>query len=122
MLISFMCVNCWRDRGSPTIDNERTRRAVELIGDVYECHGAGGGLHVILDDFNIDNGHMAFCAGYIDSDEYKRDCSPGRLAAERACLVLLRGMTVDERASALARYHYPEYFKIESESEPGFAV
>ncbi len=117
-----MCVNCWRDRGSPTIENERTRRCIELISDVYECHEAGGGLHIILDDFNIDNGHIQFCADYIEQDDYKQNVSPGRLAAERACLILLRGMTVDERASALALYDYPDYFRAEKDSEPGFAV
>jgi len=105
-----MCINCWREYGSPEIKNERVDKAIELIGKVYECHGAGGGLHIVLDDFNIDNDSVQFCVCHINQVEYQENASPGRLKAERECLVLLRGMTMMERASALARYHYPEYF------------
>jgi hypothetical protein len=102
-----MCVNCWIERGSPKIINEMTKALQPLIDDVYEHHGAGGGLHIILDDFNVEDGHVTFCQDWIEHERgngvWKTDpVSPEQLKAERECLKLLKAMTVEERASAIA--------------------
>lgn len=89
-----MCIGCWREYGSPTIDNVTVRAAVCLIGAVYDAPGGsvGGGLHCILDDYNIEDGFLAGGDQDLHNDH------------ERACLAALRTMTLDERASALALY------------------
>ncbi len=102
-----MCDNCWKEHGSPKIINRFTKALQPLIDDVYEHHGAGGGLHIILDDFNIEDGHIQLCQDWIEHERgngiYKCEpVSPEQLKAERACLKLLKQMTVEERASALA--------------------
>ncbi len=99
-----MCQGCWQERGFPSVVNDAVKAAAELIGGVYEHHGAGGGLHVIVDDWNLDDGTVAFCANYIESEEYKSndDVTEERLEAERRCLRALKALTEQERGSALA--------------------
>ena len=81
-----MCVDCWKEYDSPTIDTPDVRAVAVLIADLYQEHGTGGGLHVLVDDWNID-----ILDGY--------DLST---ALERRCLEALRKLSEDERASALA--------------------
>ena len=89
-----MCYGCWEEYGKPQIDNEKVREAVEWVREVYEYHSAGGGLHIILDDFNIEDEHIELCDKWIR----EHGAGPG----EEECLALFKTMTMDERASALA--------------------
>ena len=98
-----MCVDCWKELGSPTIVNDKTIIAARLIAYVYEHCGVGGGAHIVLDDWNLEDSSIDFCLGYIYSDSHK-DVSAGQIVAEEGCLRTLREMTVEERASALALY------------------
>lgn len=91
-----MCNHCWEtEYGSPDMDSGTIRRAVKLIRDVYDAPngGAGGGLHVVVDDWNLGDEHLA-CA--IDNADLTD--------VEDACARHLLSMTEKERASALARY------------------
>lgn len=103
-----MCQWCWEKRGSPRLVTDKVKAAAELIDGVYEHHGCGGGLHIIVDDWNLCDGSVAFCEDYIEKPEYRRnrndEVSDERIEAERACLRALKAMTEDERASALALY------------------
>jgi hypothetical protein len=92
-----MCKDCW-DAESERIDSPAVRRAAELIQIVYEYHPVAGGLHVILDDWNIEDGYLAGGRFPWETD------TPGQIAAEEACLEALRALTEEERASALAIY------------------
>lgn len=95
-----MCFGCWVEYGSPTIRNDRTLAAVDLIGAVYEHSCVGGNLHVQLDDWNIED---EFFEG--DMTVYKcHEATPEQLAAERACYAAFKAMSLAERASALAFY------------------
>jgi hypothetical protein len=98
-----MCFGCWEERGSPKIVNEKTIDAVPLIEAVYEANSVGGNLHIVLDDFNIDDCDLEACRRFIDNheDDALTYCD---VVAERACLDAFVSMTVDERASALAMY------------------
>ena len=98
----IMCEHCWEENGEPKIINEKTEAAAKLIAEVYKHHEAGGGLHIIVDDFNIERDHLLFCEQYIGRPEYVKEVSASRLKAERKCLAALMEMTEDERASALA--------------------
>lgn len=95
-----MCQSCWRESGSPKIDNQKVRDAQPLISDVYEFHGAGGSLHIVLDDSNIDDSDINFCLTSIA--ENKRGYPPEQIEAERKCGEHFLSMTVEERSSALA--------------------
>lgn len=100
-------MECWNNLGSPKIVNEKTKAAVPLIAGVYEFSCSGAGLHIILDDWNIDDSSIAFCEHYIENERGTR--SQEQLDAERACLKAFKEMTLEERASALAMYG--DYFK-----------
>ena len=36
-----------------------------LKQEIYKFHGAGGGLHIVLDDGNMDDESINYCIGYI---------------------------------------------------------
>lgn len=118
-----MCTNCWIDQYSTSkIDTPAVREAALVIAEVYNHHGAGGNLHIVVDDWNLEDGNLEFCSKCIDgagmmpdiaedSPHYKSNLErqanpdpPEQLAAERQCCDLLMALTVDERASALALY------------------
>ena len=84
-----MCSECWGQHGSPKIDSSSVRDAVAKIARVYNFYATGGGLHIVVDDFNIDDGSIDFCLA--------RPLS----TVERKCGETLRAMTVPERAAAI---------------------
>lgn len=96
-----MCKNCWENAGSPSIVNERTRNAANLIDAVYsfdECI-SGGGLHIQLDDLNLKDRHFdSECLSFIDKDECSEECRRAQLA----CFHTLALLSEQERYSALA--------------------
>lgn len=36
-----------------------------LKQEIYKFHGAGGGLHIVLDDGNMENDHINYCIEYV---------------------------------------------------------
>lgn len=95
--IGGMCQQCWNEYGSPRIDTPAVRKAAELIARVYEFNAVGGGLHVVVDDFNIEDGDL--------KERYSWDEeTPEQVAVENECLAALRALSLEERASALALY------------------
>lgn len=100
----IMCENCWINYGSPEISSRRVRRAAEAISNLYEFTGAGGALHIAVEDWNLDDASIEFCINFIDDPSR----SPGfpvpaaQIAAEKKCAEVLRKLTIKERASALA--------------------
>ena len=115
-----MCYGCWEEAGKPQIDNEKVRGAVPLIRAVYDHSCVGGNLHVVLDDWNLEDGNLEFCSYCIDHggvmppdqcneahESYQaakraNPDPPEQLAAERACCDAFMAMTEAERSSALA--------------------
>lgn len=95
-----MCSECWEQAGCPQIANEKVRECIKLIDEVYNHNAVGGGLHVVLDDFNVD-GDMQWESEWVETH---RD-SPEQYEAERACCDLLMTMTEAERMSAVSCYH-----------------
>lgn len=92
-----MCEGCYAEYGSPTIRNEKTDAAAALIARVYEQNCVGGNLHVQLDDWNIED-------EFFDEFTVHHESSDAALAVERQCFDLMKSMTLEERASALALY------------------
>lgn len=82
----MMCDHCWRARGSPIIDTPEVWEAARLIQivDILEPLP----FHVVVDDWNIGTDNVI---NIKPTTEYGR-----RLRS------ILLGMTLAERASALA--------------------
>ena len=92
-----MCYACWDELGKPAILNAKTRALPSLIKAVYAepTGGSGGLLHIVLDDWNIENDSIAYCA---DEANHSRLMT----AAESACIDHMFDMTIEERASGMA--------------------
>lgn len=98
-----MCQGCWEKYDKPAIVNERTLEGARLIDGVYYYSCVGGNAHVVVDDFNIEDCHIEAClTDGLDENIHEADAD--QLAAERACLEYLRGLSIEERASALALF------------------
>ena len=63
--------------------------ASQLIKRVYHFYVTGGGLHIVLDDFNIDDADIDFCLSLPLS------------TVERKCAEALRSLSKEERIAAL---------------------
>ena len=95
-----MCLSCWNDYGAPQLDSPAIRAAAEAIAAVYDLPegGAGGSLHVVVDDFNIDDDDLPWAQQWLN--EHQDD--PEARRVEQNCLDKLRALTLEERASALS--------------------
>jgi len=114
-----MCYGCWVEYAKPAIDTPAIREVVKVIEEVYSYSCVGGNLHIVLDDWNLEDHSLAFCKREIERGGHPEDPnhspwytkiklenpdSPEQLAVERKCHDLLFALTEPERASALALY------------------
>ena len=96
-----MCYTCYKEYGKPEIVNDKTIKAAELVQQIYEYNSAGSNCHIVLDDFNIEDGSIDWCLSEgLGVNIHKS--SKEQLDVERECLMSFKDMTVEERASALA--------------------
>lgn len=105
-----MCMDCWKEHGSPTVYNSKVKRAIQLINNVYEYHGAGGALHIVIDDWNVGPSFIHSCVEYA-KEYFEKHKNRLQFNTEIKCAKWLLKMTDQEIYSALARQSYPEYFK-----------
>lgn len=118
-----MCYGCWTEAGKPTLNTPSVRAAAELVAKLYEhpnC-ASGGNLHIVTDDWNLEDSNLAFClyciehggqmqldAGAPDVHQHYNEKKranpdpPDQLAIERQCHDALVILTEEERHSALA--------------------
>lgn len=94
-----MCHQCWEYEGSPQIDCDGVREAAALVQEVYLFAPTGGNLHIVLDDFNLNNDDLAFCQRRIESADYSRE---EWRQVERKCCEAMMGLDRQGRASAIA--------------------
>lgn len=117
-----MCYGCWEEAGKPVIDTPEVHAAAALVHELYEhprC-GVGGNLHIVTDDWNLEDGSLAFCAAQVargghpeDPDhsvwytKHKLDDpdTPDQLQLEQRCLDALTALPEEARNSALALEH-----------------
>ena len=95
-----MCRDCWKFYGNPKIINDVTKTLAEQIDYVYSFHGAGGHLHIVIDDWNLDDESLKFCLKQIEENHF--NYSKEQLDAERACAILFLDISLDERVAAMA--------------------
>jgi len=93
-----MCYQCWQKNGAPQIVNQKVKRAVELITDLYDESLTGGLLHVQVDDYNLGDHFFTEDAMQPAADLFEREPTP----TEQALFDLMRGMSEPERYSAVA--------------------
>lgn len=87
-----MCRGCWEEEGSPAIVNDRTKLVagfLEVDAAEFCC------LHIVTDDFNIDDSHIDFCVEQAQKEKHPT-CE--------ALALYFRDLSKDERGSALAIY------------------
>lgn len=89
-----MCESCWEEEGSPCVDSPEVRAAAKLVAEVYEFAPSGGNLHIMLDDWNLEDDSVEFCRRWL------RDHVEG--PGEETCLTAFEAMSEKERYSALA--------------------
>lgn len=108
-----MCYECYMGYGMPKIVNEKTKKAAELIEKVYDFSEVGGNSHIVLDDWNLEDVFILDCLDNMQNwtleDVY---VSEAQFDDEYDCLQFLLGLSIEERASAMALNS--ELFKIDS--------
>ncbi len=85
-----MCRFCWEERGGPTDFSPEVIAAAEKIAALYRVHGAGGALHIVTDDMNVEDDDLEFARKHLSDD------------VERACYEALLPLTEDQRLAAIA--------------------
>jgi hypothetical protein len=93
-----MCDGCWQEHleehdNNPAPVTPQILTAVEAIRNLYEAHPTGGAMHVVTDDWNLDDDSLEFCGQNLSHDE-----------VERSCWQCLSELTEHQRATALAVY------------------
>lgn len=71
-------------------------RALDLLYSLPGC-AAGGPLHIVIDDGNVDDHHLDFCAEQMAADEWEVEV----VEACEAVLALLREVPAQRRLAAI---------------------
>jgi hypothetical protein len=100
-----MCENCWKEYGSPKMETDAVKRGIQLVKRVYKRHLAGGGCHIVTDDWNLEDEHVDFCLDYIPKMEIDEETTAKDKKDQMACMEAFKAMTVPERASTLYWYN-----------------
>ena len=93
-----MCIGCWNELGRPAAFTANTAKAVAAVRRLYTINDFGGEAHIVTEDWNIKDEHVAWCLDNLDTE----DRFPEEEAASRAALNLLRPMSEAQRATVLA--------------------
>lgn len=104
-----MCESCWEEYGKPDIVNEKTEAAAVLVQQVYDAIGGGmgGSLHIVLDDWNLEDDSINWCLTQFDECKVSfedKTFNVGLTDLEQACAAAFLGMSMEERASTLAKF------------------
>lgn len=86
-----MCYGCYEEYGKPRVITKTTGYLVECIRNVYNEDEQGGNCHHILDDWNLEDDHLNIAYAELTP-------------AEATLVGAMRGVSEDERATALALY------------------
>ena len=80
------------------MDNER---GVQLIRALYAKHSAGGPMHIVTDDSNVDDHSLEFCIGKLKGDPCE--------AEARSVIEFLRPLTEKEREEVIDEFWVKEW-------------
>ena len=103
--------------GKPANVTPAALTAAGLAKRLYKLHASGADLHIVLDDWNLEDENVAFCrrqiAEGVDDPEYSTDVRnyfaeqhaiPGLLDIERGILDLIEPMAESERGAMMALF------------------
>lgn len=98
-----MCYGCWEEYGKPTRVTPAIVETATLVEKLYASPGGGvgGNLHIVTDDWNLEDDNLAHCAERNSFPEDGRD-NPITLKIEKDIIDAMRLMTEAERATVLA--------------------
>jgi hypothetical protein len=97
-----MCIECWEEYGRPAIVAPAVETAADAVNDMYVIHPVGGALHIVTDDWNLEDEFLDWCASCENLECHGKK----RLNAwEQRAFDTLRLLTINERATALALAH-----------------
>ena len=82
-------------------------RCAVLILDLYEFEGCvvGGPLHIVVDDFNIEDSNLDFCEERLPFPIIPEYDDPAITRISSEIISLMRGMDARERTTVLALAH-----------------
>ncbi len=83
-----MCEGCWEEHGSP---REIPAGAEDLV-ETAKSLDHYGGLHIVVDDWNIEDHHIEFSRDYPTTKDYEKEWCQRMLA-----------LTIPQRAAVLAK-------------------
>jgi hypothetical protein len=98
-----MCDQClmeYTDGNVPAMTDDMWELAGQIFDwyHLHEINGAGGALHIVLDDMNIDDGYIDFCENWLRNEEpvIVELIEPGERVIEG-----LRALPLPERATVV---------------------
>jgi len=71
------------------------RKFIALVKEYYSENGAGGSLHIVLDDGNLEDSHVDWCSGYASGANDEAGSQIGEL---------MRSMTMEQRQKVYENY------------------
>lgn len=87
-----MCEHCWEDMGRPwKPEDPKVKECARLIDVVEEQHTLG--LHIIIDDWNIDDGNVKSALGWELTED------------EKKVIDMMQDMSEQDRGASLALSH-----------------
>lgn len=90
---------------------EKREFCAKLIKLLYEVEPAGGNLHIVLDDLNVENEHLLFCSKQLERKLHeKTDKGEYQVYLEMAIALYLCDMPVEERAEFIQKAKREESF------------
>lgn len=96
-----MCKECWQGNGAPAVWNENVKKSVGLIKKIYEHEPVGNPLHVVLDDWNLED-----CFIEVPGDDrFLASVEQEAVVAARELVPVFLNLSLEERYSALAYAH-----------------
>lgn len=92
-----MCINCYKDHGSPIVVNDAVRHAADLVDRIYDTTACGDNAHIVTDDWNIQDENIQFVIDSVRDGVDPKESDQLVMSAMQAMLPL----TIQERATAL---------------------
>jgi len=76
------------------------KKATDLIKSIYEFNVVGGNCHIVIDDYNIDDGSIDWCLKHgLSSNIHEH--TEKQLKIEKECLETLKVLSISNRKKVL---------------------
>lgn len=95
-----MCSDCWEAYGRPTDWTPEIANMVRLLRELNRDCPAGGHMHIVTDDYNVEDGDIEYCRAAIQrsSDPFMA----ATLDLQSQVCSAMSALTPKERIAALA--------------------